>query len=117
MAAVPQYEVTEESGLNPTEDHWDDLPRPPSRLRTILGRAAVVYLGLFLGISLLLSMVGVDPLTHGGLIPQCLLVYVGFMALVALANGDDENLINEQIRSRLALVTYWVRHRQENTLD
>lgn len=117
MASIPNSEFIESSWPEATEDTWDDLPRPPSRLRTILGRAAVVYLSLFLGISLLLSVLGVDPLTHGGLIPQCLLVYVGFMALVALANGEDENLINEQIRSRLALVTYWVRHRQENTLD
>ncbi len=106
MAAVPQYEVMEESGLNPTEDHWDDLPRPPSRLRTILGRAALVYLSLFLGISLLLSVLGVDPLTHDGLIPQCLLVYVGFGVLVALAQTET-NLLSDQVRSRLALFTCW----------
>ncbi len=117
MASISNSEFVEGSWPDISEDTWGDPPRPPSRLRIILSRAAVVYLGLFLGVSLLLSVLGVDPLTHGGLIPQCLLVYVGFMTLVALANGEDENLINEQIRSRLALVTYWGRCRQENTLD
>lgn len=118
MAAIPHYDVMEEPEPGPAEDrHWDELPRPPSRLRIILSRAAVVYLSLFLGISLLLSVLGIDPLIQGGLIPQCLLVYVGFMALIALANGDDENLINEQVRSRLALVTFWTRRRQKNILD
>lgn len=110
MTSIPNSEFIESAWPEVSEDIWDDLPHPTSRLRTILGRAAVVYLGMFLGISLLLSVLGVDPLTHNGLIPQCLLVYVGFMVLVALANGDDENLINEQVRSRLALFACWPRH-------
>jgi hypothetical protein len=110
MAVMPHYDVMEELGLNATEDYWDDLPRPTSRLRTILGRAAVVYLGLFLGISLLLSMVGVDPLTGSGVIPLGLLVYMGVIVLLALANGDDDSLVEERVRSRLALFAHWPRH-------
>lgn len=106
-----------------TETHWqkssgneeDDLPTPPSRLRTILSRAVQVYLGLFLSISILLSILGVDPLTHDGLIPQCLLVCIGFSVLFTLANGEDETLINEQARSRLALFSHWPRRREHVT--
>lgn len=53
MATIPHYEVMEESELNAAEDYWDDLPRPPSQQRTILGRAALAYLGLFLAESVL----------------------------------------------------------------
>lgn len=108
MASIPNSEIIEGSWSNVSEDTRDDLPRLPNRLRTILSRAVMVYLGLFLGISLLLSLLGVNPLTHGGLIPQCLLVYVGFSVLLALAQAET-NLIDEQVRSRLALYTHWPR--------
>lgn len=108
---------TETCWPNIVDSEEDALPTPPSRLRTILSRAVKIYLGLFLGISLLLSVLGVDPMTHDGMIPQCLLLYVGFMVLLALANGDGENLINDQARSRLALFASWPRRKQKNTFD
>jgi hypothetical protein len=120
MASVPNSEIIADSWPDEPQDTWDDLPRPPSRLRAILSRAVMVYLGLFLGISLLLSLLGVNPLTHGSLIPQCLLVYVGFSVLLALAQAET-NLIDEQVRSRLALYTHWPRPertaKRERNLD
>ncbi|GAB4437836.1 MAG: hypothetical protein Fur0044_34660 [Anaerolineae bacterium] len=120
MASIPNSEIIEGSWSDVSEDTRDDLPRPPSRLRAILSRAVMVYLGLFLGISLLLSLLGVNPLTHGGLIPQCLLVYVGLSLLLALAQTET-NLIDEQVRSRLALYTHWPRPeraaKREHNLD
>lgn len=89
----------------------DDLPTLPSRLRIILSRAAVMYLGLFLVVSMLLSTLGIDPLTHDGLMPQCLLVYVGFSVLLALAQSDETNLVDAQVRSRLALFAQWPRRK------
>ncbi|MFN8458179.1 MAG: hypothetical protein U0401_26600 [Anaerolineae bacterium] len=98
---------TETRWQNIADNEEDDLPAPPSRLRIILSRAVKVYLGLFLGISQLLSLLGVDPLTHNGLMPQCLGLYVGFSVLLALAQPDETNLVDEQVRSRLALFAHW----------
>lgn len=116
MASIPNSEIIEGSWSDVSEDTGDDLPAPPSRLRAILSRAVLVYLGLFLGISLLLSLLGVNPLTHGGLIPQCLLVYVGLSLLLALAQTET-NLIDEQVRSRLALYTHWPRPEPKRERD
>lgn len=80
----------------------DDFQSKPGRLRTILGRAVGVYLGLFLGSSLVMSILGLDPLLHSGALPQCLLVMVGLALILALAGGEA-NLIDEQVRSRLTL--------------
>lgn len=80
----------------------DDFQSKPSRLRTILGRAVRIYLGLFLGLSLVMSILGLDPLVHNGALPQCLLVIVGLALILALAGGDA-NLVDEQVRSRLIL--------------
>ncbi|MBE7554780.1 MAG: hypothetical protein HS126_27325 [Anaerolineales bacterium] len=80
----------------------DDFQSKPGRLRTILGRAVGVYLGLFLGSSLVMSILGLDPLLHNGALPQCLLVIVGLALILALAGGET-NLIDEQVRSRLIL--------------
>jgi hypothetical protein len=106
---------TESYWQNSTGNEEDDLSPPPSRLRTILSRAVQVYLILFLSISALLSILGVDPLTHDGLIPECLLVCIGFSVLFSLANGEDETLINEQARSRLALFSHWPQRREKAT--
>ncbi|MCL4302514.1 MAG: hypothetical protein KJ077_42890 [Anaerolineae bacterium] len=88
------------------ESEADDFPSKPNRLRTILGRAVRVYLGLFLGSSLAMSILGLDPLLHHGALPQCLLVIVGLASILALAGGET-NLVDEQVRSRLVLFSYW----------
>jgi hypothetical protein len=82
----------------------DDFQSKPGRLRTILGRAVMVYLGLFLGLSLVMSILGLDPLIHNGTLPKCLLVMVGLALILALASGES-NLVDEQARSRLVLFT------------
>jgi hypothetical protein len=78
-------------------------PKQPSRLRTILSRAAVLYLSLFLGLSTLLMMAGIDPLTHNGALPKWLLVYVGLATILALANSGEASLLEEHTRAWLAV--------------
>ena len=87
-------------------DEEDNLPTPPSRLRTILSRAALVYLGLFVGLSFFMSMLGLNPLIHNGALPKCLLVYVGLALILALANNGETNLVDEQTHSWLAVFSY-----------
>lgn len=71
-------------------------------LRTILSRAAVVYLVLFMILGLIMSAVGVNPLTNNGLMPKALLVFVGLALLIALANTLTD-LFREQGRNWLRL--------------
>jgi hypothetical protein len=85
-----------------TDNEANDFQSKPSRLRVILGRAVMVYLGLFLGVSLVMSILGLDPLLHNGALPQCLLVVVGLALILALAGGEV-NLIDEQVHCRLIL--------------
>jgi hypothetical protein len=84
------------------DNEENDFPNQPNRLRTIVSRAALVYLGLFLGLSIFISMLGINPLAHNGALPIGLLVYVGSALILALAN-DETSLVEEQARSWLAL--------------
>jgi hypothetical protein len=72
-------------------------------LRTMLSRAAGVYLLLFLGLGLAMSVLGVDPLANNGLMPKVLFVFVGLALLIALANTFTD-LFREQRRNWLRLV-------------
>jgi hypothetical protein len=105
MASKTHYKTAEFSWQQIDETEVDDTPGHPSRLRTILSRAALVYLGLFLGLGLLLSILGINPLIHNGALPKCLLVYVGLALILALANGEA-NLVDEQARSWLTLFSH-----------
>lgn len=71
-------------------------------LRAILSRAVGVYLVLFMGLGLVMSAVGVNPLVNNGLMPKALLVFVGLALLIALANTLTD-LFREQGRNWLRL--------------
>jgi hypothetical protein len=105
VASKISYETPEFSWRKVNDIEEDDALTQPSRLRTILSRAALAYLGLFLGLSLFMSMLDINPLIHNGILPKCLLVYVGLAVILALANSDT-NLIADQMRSRLAIYSY-----------
>jgi peptidoglycan/LPS O-acetylase OafA/YrhL len=94
--------TTESSWQETHDDKADDFPGKPSRWRTSLSRVVIAYLGLFLGLSLFMSILGLDPLLHNGALPQCLLVIVGLALILALASGET-NLVDEQARSWLVL--------------
>ncbi len=96
---------TEFSWQKTNDIEENDAPNHPSRLRTIVSRAALVYLSLFLGLSIFLSMLGINPLIHNGILPKCLLVYVGLALILALANSET-SLVYEQARSWLAVFNY-----------
>ena len=85
----------------PVEEQTE-VSNSPSRLRLILQRAALLYLGLFLSLSTLMSLAGLDPLIHNGALPKWLLVWVGLAVLLAWGNSES-NLMEEQARSWLAL--------------
>lgn len=106
MATKTHYKITEISWQKGAEIEEDNAPSQPNRLRTILSRAALVYLGSFLGISMVLSMFGIDPLIHNGALPKYLLAIIGLAVILALAN-DEANLVDEQARSRLILFSHW----------
>lgn len=80
----------------------EDTPTQPSRLRTILGRAALAYLGLFLGLSTFMSLLGIDPMIYSGALLKCLLLYVGAALGLALATGEA-SLIDELTHACLSL--------------
>ena len=77
-------------------------------LRTMLGRAAGAYLVLFLGLGLVMSALGADPLTNNGLMPKVLFVFVGLALLIALANTLTD-LFREQGRNWLRIARRDVR--------
>ncbi|MBI1880854.1 MAG: DPP IV N-terminal domain-containing protein [Chloroflexi bacterium] len=108
MVPKISYKTTEFSWQKVDDTEANDAPSQPSRLRTILSRAALVCLGLFVGLSLFMSMLGINPLIHNGAMPKCLLVYVGLAMILALANSDT-NLVTEQVRSRLAIYSHHLR--------
>jgi hypothetical protein len=93
---------TEMHGQNANDNEENEFPNQANRLRTIVSRAALVYLGLFLGLSIFISMLGINPLAHNGALPICLLAYVGSALILALAN-DETSLVEEQARSWLIL--------------
>ncbi|HMQ53836.1 MAG TPA: hypothetical protein PKE64_25095 [Anaerolineae bacterium] len=86
----------------PRVDSPVDQPDPPSQVRVLLGRAAMTYAGLFLVAATGLSLLGVDPLFHQGLMPKTLLILVGLAVGLAMVN-PPETLLIEQARSTLAL--------------
>ncbi|MCK6628441.1 MAG: hypothetical protein L6R45_25110 [Anaerolineae bacterium] len=93
---------TEPVCLKITGQEVDELPKPASRLRRIFSRAGWVYLSLFLGLSLLLSVCGFDPLLQQALLPKGLLIFVGLALILALGSAET-NLLAEYTHSRLVL--------------
>ena len=85
------------------DDETGWLAEQRSHLRTILSRAAVVYLVLFMGLGLVMSVWGVNPMVNNGLMPKVLLVFVGLALVIALANTRTD-LSREQGRNWLRLV-------------
>ena len=82
------------------DDETGWLAEQRSHLRTILSRAAVVYLVLFMGLGLVMSVWGVNPMVNNGLMPKVLLVFVGLALVIALANTLTD-LLREQGRNWL----------------
>src|SRR5687767_14891854 len=68
------------------EEESPDLAEQRSLIRTIISRALVVYLVLFLGLGGLMSSQGVNPLARGGLMPKALFLFVGAALVMALVN-------------------------------
>lgn len=79
------------------------------QLRITLSRAVGTYLVLFMGLGLLMSALGVNPLANNGLMPKALLLFVGLALLIALA-GNLSDLAREQGRGWLRLA-----YREEDT--
>jgi hypothetical protein len=63
-----------------------DLAEQRSLIRTIISRAMMVYLVLFLALGGLMSSLGVNPMARGGLMPKALFLFVGAALVMALAN-------------------------------
>lgn len=105
MAANSNYVIIEDAWPDVSDDNEGELSTRPSRWRSLLTRAVCLYLGLLLSLSLFLSILGVDPLVHNGALAKGLLLYIGLATLLALVYDDDESLIDQQARSRLALFT------------
>jgi hypothetical protein len=97
----------DEPDLDEVETAWTAERR--KYLRTLLSRAAGAYLVLFLGLGLLMSALGVNPLTNDGLMPKLLLVFVG-LALAAALAGSLSDLVRQQGRGWLK-----VAHRLKDT--
>ncbi|MBE7551207.1 MAG: hypothetical protein HS126_09050 [Anaerolineales bacterium] len=89
------------------ESAWAAERRRQARL--ILSRAAGVYLVLFIGLGLLMSALGINPLANNGLMPKALLLFVGLALVIALA-GNLSDLAREQGRGWLRLA-----HKEEDT--
>jgi hypothetical protein len=85
------------------DDRAEWLAERRSHLRTMVSRAAGVYLALFMSLGLIMSIFGVNPLVNNGLMPKVLLVFVGLALLIALANTLTD-LSREQGRNWLRLV-------------
>ncbi len=71
--------------------------------RVIIGRAIMIYLGLFLGVGVMMSLLGVNPLANNGAMPMGLLIFVGLAVLIALS-GDMGELAHGFGRGWLSIV-------------
>ena len=69
----------DESVPTPEEPTW--LTDGQTLLKTMVSRAAKVYLVLFLGLGLGMSALSLSPLVNNGFMPKVLLAFVG-LALV-----------------------------------
>jgi hypothetical protein len=96
-----------ESEVEQDEPAWAAERR--RQVRLILSRAAGVYLVLFIGLGLLMSVLGVNPLANHGLMPKALLLFVGLALVMALA-GNLSDLARGQGRGWLRLA-----HKREDT--
>jgi hypothetical protein len=76
-------------GAEWSEDEADDptlVSEVKGRMRVMVSRAVVIYLVLFLGLGIVMSAAGANPLVNGGLMPKILLAFVGLGLLIALGN-------------------------------
>jgi hypothetical protein len=87
------------------DDQTEWLAERRNHLRTMVSRAAVVYLVLFMGLGLAMSLLGINPLVNNGLMPKVLLVFVGLALVIALANTLTD-LSREQGRNWLRLMRW-----------
>jgi hypothetical protein len=102
MASISNRPDTPAVWSTASDDEESNFHYYTGRLRPIVSRAAILYLGLLFGLSTLLSVFGIDPFIRNGLIPKVLLIYVGLATMLALAN-TQANLAKEQTRGWLAL--------------
>jgi hypothetical protein len=106
--------------LSDPKTHWLDLVEDEAtwvlerrkRFQMIVFRAIVAYLVLFLGSGLLMSFLGVHPLTNDACMPKALLVFVGLALLMALANTQAEDLPE---RERVWLRFKWPNEPEQNS--
>ena len=77
-------------------------------LRVMIERAALVYFALLFGLGAMMSLLGLNPLAHNGLMPKALLLFVGSALLLALANTLTE-LSYDYDRSWVSLMGRWRR--------
>lgn len=87
--------------IDPDEALW--LAERQAQIRMMVGRAAGVYLGLFVILGSLMSFMGLNPLANGGLMPKALLIFVGTALGIAMVNVLSE-LAREQGQSYLTLM-------------
>ncbi len=99
----------DQAGETQTQSSWLELEDEAlaaaerhKQVRTILSRAVVVYGLLFMGLGLVMSALGANPLANNGLMPKVLLVFVGLALMLALANTLTD-LFREQGRNWLRL--------------
>jgi len=71
-------------GWSVEEEVW--LSEQQRHLRSMISRALVAYLVLFLGLGIVMSLFGLDPLIKGGLMPKALFLFVGLSLLIAVTN-------------------------------
>ena len=72
------------------EEEAPELTEQRSLIRTIISRATVAYLVLFLVLGGLMSSQGVNPLAREGLMPKALFLFVGAALVMALINVFTE---------------------------
>ena len=118
MAAKAGPIEVEATWPDPDNNEIAWLAGQQTHLRTILSRAVVVYLALFIGLGLLMLALGINPLVNNGLMPKVLLVFVGLALAIALANTLTEtDLLREQARNWLRLVPRWECAATDEKLD
>ena len=66
------------------EEVW--LSEQQRHLRLMMTRALVAYFVLFLGLGVVMSLFGLDPLVKSGLMPKALFLFVGLSLLIAVIN-------------------------------
>ena len=93
------------------EEEAPELTEQRSLIRTIISRATVAYLILFLVLGGLMSSQGVNPLAREGLMPKALFLFVGAALVRALVNVLTE-ATREHEQGWLSLMGHLVRRKR-----